>query len=187
MYGYVEGYAWAARSVYQEALRLAKSPECAVFPLAFLWRHHVELAMKWVIALGRQADPDDDGKVSEGHDLLRLWTQCRKYIEPMGPPEDDGTLANVEFTLAQFHRLDPKGNGWRYPVALKADPVALRDPSPSLTTVPERVSLPQLQEAMEALSTFFGAVVMHMQQKAELRAGGAYDFVPPEIEDEMPF
>jgi len=185
MYGYVEGYAWAARTLYAEALRHAKSPEYVIFPLAFLWRHHIELSMKWVIALGRKWEGDTEGKAASGHDLMKLWKECRTHLEPMAGDEPDDTLANVGFTLEQLHRIDPGGDGWRYPVELRADPVAVQT-STSLAGVPEHVSLPQLQEAMEALSTFFDCVAMQLRQAIEDRgeaAALALEFAPHPLDD----
>ena len=52
MYRYAGGYRRAALAVYQSAVA-SPDPPFSVWPLAFLWRHHVELALKWLIANGR--------------------------------------------------------------------------------------------------------------------------------------
>ena len=52
MYGYVEGYARAARAVFETAR--SQNSDYFLWPLAFLWRHQLELALKEIISLGRE-------------------------------------------------------------------------------------------------------------------------------------
>jgi hypothetical protein len=179
MYGYVEGYAWGARALYAEALRSHRSPEVVVFPLAFLWRHHLELTMKWIIALGRRAEGKPWG-FPQGHDLVKLWMECLPAIEPMGPPKDP-VLSNVEATLVEFQRIDSGADGFRYPVDRAGS-------SKSMPNVPAQISLPQLQEAMEALSTFFECVRSQLEHEADLASEeAAFYFGPVQDDDDMPF
>jgi hypothetical protein len=48
MHGYVEGYRKAATALYAYASSRQASPDYLAFPLAFLWRQHLELNHRWV-------------------------------------------------------------------------------------------------------------------------------------------
>jgi hypothetical protein len=147
MFGYVEGYRRAAAAVFAAAAD--QNPGYSVWPLAFLWRHHLELAMKDIIAAGRQIEGHDGG-FPKGHDLLKLWREARPHIERCGP-KDSPELRNVEANIVEFQKIDPGGDGFRYP--MKSD---LR--GRSLPDAPAHVNLATLHEAMEAVASFFSAV-----------------------------
>ena len=159
MYGYVEGYVWAARTLYEQATGGGKAPESLIFPLAFLWRHHLELSLKWVIALGRRSDGGEFAYPA-GHKLVSLWKQARPIIEPMGPP-DSPELQNVAATLSELEKIDPYASGWRYPIDLQG--------VSSMKKVPDSVSLARFQEAMEAVSLFLECARTQLEAEAEPR------------------
>lgn len=148
-FGYVEGYGRAACAVFDRALRDCWSPEYVVWPLAFLWRHHIELAVKEIILVGRELEREHEG-FPAGHRLGRLWQTAKPYIERCGAPSSP-ELANVETVINEFENVDPGGDGFRYPLRRDRGGV-------SLPNAPEQVNLEQFQETMERLSNFFSGV-----------------------------
>jgi hypothetical protein len=151
MYGYVEGYARAARAVFEAADQ--QNPNYFIWPLAFLWRHHLEIALKEIIAAGRELG-GRQGKFPPGHDLLKLWQEAKCHIRRCGP-HDSPELRNVEANVVEFQKIDPAGDGFRYPRARDMRSMSLPD-------APEQVNLATLQDAMEAVAAFLSAVRTEM-------------------------
>ena len=149
MHGYVEGYRRAAAALYESAATSGRSPDYLVFPIAFLWRQHLELALKDIISTGRQL-VGEPRKFPTGHRLLHLWTTARPLIEQCGDPAAP-ELTNVQDNLREFETIDPWADGFRYPLNREQT-------GRSLPNVPEHVNLHVLHQGMEALSNFLSAV-----------------------------
>lgn len=142
-------YRQAAEAYFEWVAKARPNPTYMLWPLAFLWRHHIELSLKSIISLGWKLEGQRRG-FPEGHGLLRLWREAKPYIERTGP-EDSSELVNVEQNIMEFDRIDPGSTGFRYPVASGGQLASLVDP-------PDVVNLRSFHEAMLAVSNFFGAV-----------------------------
>lgn len=151
MYRYAEGYRQAAGAVYEASLRDRQPPEFAVWPLAFLWRHHVELALKWLIASGRALDGEEQA-FPEHHGLTKLWGEAKPYLVQISSDEDVG-IADAEARLIEFEKIDPGAMGFRYPLAKKRQ-------GPSLPTILAEVNLRRLHESMTELADFLDSAHM---------------------------
>lgn len=114
MHGYVEGYRRGATALYEAALESGTSPDYLVFPIAFPWRKHLELALKDIISVGRQLAGEPRG-FPAGHRLLDLWQAARPHIVACGDPAAP-ELNNVEANLREFESIDPRADGFRYPL-----------------------------------------------------------------------
>jgi hypothetical protein len=152
MDGYIHGYANAARAVYETATRNRESPEYTVWPLVYLWRHHLELALKAIIQL-------DGSKPEHMHNLVILWTKAKPLIQACGGDEPEVSI--VEEILLELQAVDPRADGWRYPTTGK-------DGAPSFKRGPEEVNLFRLQQAMEEVSTYLDCVLTEMRHRAGL-------------------
>jgi len=148
---YSLGYLRAAEALYVHSTECGRlSPDYIIFPLAFLWRHYVELALKEIIVLGRELQGEAFTKLPTHHRLLALWEAAKPYIIVHGSL-DSPELANVESNINELERIDPYATGFRY----------LLDRSQKargLTEHPSDVNLGVLQEAMVALGAFFEGV-----------------------------
>lgn len=158
LHGYVEGYSQAASALLAWVRRDDASPDYAIWPIAFLWRHHIELGLKRIIAVGRQVN-GDKWEFPAGHDLEKLWKKALPFIEQTG--DDAVVLANVAANIAEMVRLDPTAAGFRYPFEIDQKTASLKGP-------PEHVNLAQLDEAMRAVSAFLNGV--HAVLEAQLEA-----------------
>ena len=157
---YIHGYRRAAEALFSHVDRCERmSPDYIVFPLVFLWRHHLELALKNVIASGRELQGENPTFPAH-HRLRDLWNTAKAYVVVYGDPEAP-ELANVESNISEFERIDPAAIGFRYPRDRSGS-------SPALTNPPLTINLAGLQEGMVAISNFLDAV--HECQKRALDA-----------------
>lgn len=158
MFGYAEGYRTAAVVLFESAVERGMSPDYLVFPLTFLWRHHVELALKDIIATGRQLAGEPWG-FPPHHRLLDLWNDAKRHVLMCGDPAAP-ELANVEANLVEFENIDPGADGFRYPLNRART-------SRSLPNAPEHVNVGALHEAMEALANFLSGVRSELGRRLE--------------------
>ena len=146
---YIEGYRTAAAALLDSAADRGAIVDFLIFPISFLWRHHLELALKQIIAVGRQLDGKAWG-FTKGHDLLKLWNDAKPHVVKCGDPTAP-ELSNVEANILEFAKIDPGSDGFRYPMGSDLS-------TPSLPGAPELVNLRVLHEAMEAVANFLSAV-----------------------------
>lgn len=156
MQGYVEGYRKAAIGLLEWVRASRESPDYHVFPICFLWRHHLELAIKRIIAVGQQL-ADVPIKVPAKHGLLALWDIALPYVRDIG--DDANLFKNVRAGLAEIEAVDPTAAGFRYPLETDLSTPALKSP-------PTTVNLEAIDVAMRAISTFLDGV--HSEQSARL-------------------
>lgn len=147
---YSYGYRRAAEALFDHVGGCQRmSPDYIIFPLAFLWRHHLELALKNVIASGRELQGENPTFPAH-HRLRDLWNTAKAYVVVYGDPEAP-ELANVESNISEFERIDPEAIGFRYPRDRSGS-------SPALVNPPSTINLASLQESMVAISNLLDAV-----------------------------
>lgn len=168
VYAYREGYRRGAMILAERAHASDEPPELLVWPVAWLWRHYLELALKETIATGKQLDDESAEWVwPHGHLLAKLWGEARAHVEPHGDssaPE----LVNVGAIVAEFDALDRDGTGFRYQESLAG--------GRSLPTAPEHINVGLLDETMQRIATFLDAVrsaqragLQHLRDQASFR------------------
>ncbi len=79
---YINAYRAAIDVIYKSAASRMMVVEHAIFPLAFLWRHQLELLLKGVITDGRALFCEPSLPI-KGHNLVQLWDRATPYIEPL--------------------------------------------------------------------------------------------------------
>lgn len=115
---YAEGYCQAAVILMRELLADETNTSDKIgYPLFFLHRHAVELAMKKLIGdisrcQGNQQDYPNT------HSLLGLWKILKDLMASMalGPDSD---LDNIRDLLEQVDQIDPAGAAFRFPETTK--------------------------------------------------------------------
>lgn len=150
VYAYREGYRRGAMILAGRSHASDEPPELLVWPVAWLWRHYLELALKETIATGKLLE--DEGAEWEwphGHRLAELWRDARRYVEPHGDP-DAPELANVTSIIVEFDTLDRDGTGFRY--------TENRDGGRSLPSAPEHINVGLMDETMQRIAGFLEAV-----------------------------
>jgi hypothetical protein len=109
---YADGYKEAADAVVEHALEHQYHLDTFVYPILFLYRHHLELRLKELIQnggflLGRRT------KVPRDHRLDNLWAPCRRILEKAWP-ESRAELKSIDRCIREFSRVDPSSEAFRY-------------------------------------------------------------------------
>jgi len=101
----------------------ARHPDMYFFPVAYLYRHYLELSLKCLYRDAcRFLNGEVDAEVIIKHNLHKLWNKTKDALSKSFPQEPPSTLSNVEKVVLQFHRLDPDGQSLRYAKDTKGKP-----------------------------------------------------------------
>jgi hypothetical protein len=147
---YIVGFQRAADMIVDTAQTDALNPDDLFFPVAYLYRHHLELMLKELVRLGIGLGAlDGCEKILGEHNLHKLWNNAKQLIKLVWPDSPDDDVKAAEHLILEFHKLDPTGQAFRYARG--------KNGSPHLQGVPERVGLDNLKAAVDALSRFLEA------------------------------
>lgn len=164
-YRYVDGYREAADMLAVHIVELPYLSDSWLYPLAFLYRQHVELALKTIIIIGSRytetAPPD-----YHHHRLADLWPHGRRYISTFWPEEDSASLDAVEAIIKEWASVDPYSDGFRYPFAKRGQE--------SLPLTLTHVNVRHFAETASKLSSFLSVCLtgmdVELDQKYEFMA-----------------
>lgn len=116
-----EGYAIYSEAYKDAADRLVEyskvnktSINFLVFPILFLYRHYIELALKEII-LTASVFLEKDNKIMAGHNISRLWVESKKLISEIELDIPQQEINVLDFQIYQFHDLDKCSMTFRYP------------------------------------------------------------------------
>jgi len=151
---YLLGYRRAAELLLPELI--TRSNEQLVFPFLFLWRHHIELYLKFLIELAPR-DQGKTGKVEKVHTLTDLWNSLRPLLEP---DMLDSDLAAVQQIVLDLHDVDPRSTEARY--ADGETPTGLVE---SLAKVPDGFNPEHFAAVMTKVSDLFDGIKMGYSQR----------------------
>ena len=158
-YSYTEGYRTAARLLAAHAVDTCHDQDILIFPIVYLFRHHIELILKSLTVTGAfvigKALSDAEIKDLGKHRLDGLWTNLKPilhaaYEEAQVPPIPQEVLEGVDAYIRQLTDVDADSFSFRYASSKKGVPSVPRD----LRYINIRV----FSDAMERLSYFLGGV-----------------------------
>ncbi len=115
-YGYVEGYRRAADRLVEHVAETARDQDVFVYPIAFMYRQHIELQLKQIIDTGRQLLTEDESGHPTHHKLHDLWPLAKGLMrqtwsnEPY-PPE----FKLIDHFIQQFTAIDHDSTAFRFP------------------------------------------------------------------------
>ena len=115
---YASGYLEAANLLSEKVLETGQRTDTLIYPVAFLYRHYLELRLKELITQGRKLLA---GEPTLTHALDVLWNSVRLILEKVWPNGPTIDLDAVENVILQFHHLDLGSQAFRYPVDSKED------------------------------------------------------------------
>ena len=136
------------------------STERMFYPVAYNYRHYVELSLKVVIRLGiRLQFVESANKALSGHDLEKLWRNARLIIEAFFPTGEREPVDAAEQIIAQFHALDRNGQGFRY--------ARSKQDQTHLGNCPDLVNLLELRKVMKGLANFLDGCTIELSMAAD--------------------
>ena len=156
---YISGYRDAARALVGDLESLV--PEWAFYPIAFLYRHCVELQLKSLV-LNSHCLLEQPATAPVGHDLKRLWTDARTLVVQAGFDSASDSLARTDQTIDELTTADPSGQAFRYPLDLKGLPTL-----PTVTGVNIRDFSARMDELVGFLLGLNEALHIQMQSNEE--------------------
>jgi hypothetical protein len=133
--------------------RYPLSADKLFFPVAYLYRHAIELSLKealdYAVRLQLITNNERLDEVLSEHALYPLWNKLKPAIEVFWPNADTGSLRATERIISQFHELDKTGQAFRYPTAKDGTPSLSKVPNP-----PKVVDMEQLKVVAPGLCNF---------------------------------
>jgi hypothetical protein len=146
---YAEGYKRAAEQLWKDPESYCNT--YLLFPMAFLYRHYVELRIKHMLFVSLEYPdlPPMPTHWKLNHDLKSTWDllQARLLAMPIELPEKE--LRNVGRLISELHKKDPGSFVFRYPTTRTGDN-HLSDPNLDLNSV----DISGYFESMRQLSEF---------------------------------
>lgn len=165
-YAYAEGYRRGANAIMRVVEVCEGDQDLLVYPIVFLRRHYVELALKMLIErsagyLGRQLSAAEE-KHLRHHDLELLWKDFRPMLEELHQKSvivlDVEHAQGIQAHISQLVEWDRYSFSFRYSTST--------DGSPSLRSDVKLVNLRHFTERMEALANYLDGVNSAMRERA---------------------
>lgn len=126
-------------------------PEKYFLPIAYLYRHGIELALKYIIKSGIELKIlEKTGNLKNllgKHVLSLLWDRAKQVILDLWSENELNGIDNIERLIREFNNLDYSGQNFRYPRD--------KEGNSSLEKMPNSVCLKQLKTACTELFSFF--------------------------------
>lgn len=126
-YGYIEGYRSAGEILAdyvtdkfsEEDGYRGGALDMLVYPILFLYRHHLEIRFKGIIKVGKQL-LNQSGDYSNEHGLTKLWIESETIIKSIYAQHNENITAlddDFEFIthmVADLESKDPSHDAFRY-------------------------------------------------------------------------
>jgi hypothetical protein len=170
-----------ARRLVEYVSENGREQDYLVYPILFLYRHHIELALKNIIrratyVLDRPLTKSESKNLNHGHQLDLLWLDLKPMFaavckaagcDKVSSADEDG----VESHIRQLTELDPDSFSFRYAGDRKGVPYL-----PASLTV---VNLRHCAEMVERLADYLDALVrrsaVSVQPTTSLTSGGEFE------------
>jgi len=169
-YAYREGYRRGAQVLVRAVQETACDQDFLVYPIVFLYRHHIELVLKRVIKqapylIERPLTKAENDHL-EKHRLDLLWEDFKPMASAVTkaagwsklPPED---VQGIDDYIRQIFEVDPASYSLRYAHSKKGDP--------SLPKGLTHINLRHFGELMERLASYLGGLEAAMCHLADLK------------------
>lgn len=112
---YALGYKEAADRLVAQLEDERRKQDLLAYPIVFLYRHYLELAIKDLI---RQAQKllGDRAEFAQTHSIDELWRKCSPLLERVSTGDSIQEQKQIGRLLREFVAVDPFSTAFRYPV-----------------------------------------------------------------------
>ena len=139
-----KGYRRSADTLVDRALADWREKDILIYPILFLYRHALELNLKYIINVyGHHVGVDP---VWNSHDFQVLWPRFLEVLDGFGTDDPDQADQIVGGVIAQFGNVDPGSFSHRYPCDRFGNPIPL---------VRDRMNLETLKDVMDGVFGYF--------------------------------
>jgi hypothetical protein len=111
---YAKGYFKAGERIVESLAADHSLIDLTVYPLAFVYRHAVELSLKH-LAFRLPRIWDEKASAEFTHKLLDNWKIVRGYLQRDPTFDPDDLLPLIDRILSDFLEIDPTGQAFRFP------------------------------------------------------------------------
>lgn len=113
---YTEGYRRAADILIQHIDESGRDQDFLVYPVLFLYRHHIELLLKQIIelALPLAEDPAQHPYKKDNHNLITLCTVAQKLVLEVDDRYRSSDFCIVKEVVNELHKVDQCATDFRY-------------------------------------------------------------------------
>ncbi len=119
---YCEGFRRAADAIVDGVELSPRSQNLLIYPVLYLYRHHIELALKLIYLEGAERNLSN-GSFLATHDLNKLWAKAKGVLASGDLLHGQGVdFETVERLIEELHEVDPHGEAFRYPVGRRQEP-----------------------------------------------------------------
>ena len=168
--GYLEG----ARQLTKHVLETYSEQDTLIFPIVYLYRHHVELLLKRLLVVASSvADrrlTDAELKHLIKHRLDLLWSDIKQTLPAscrnanLALPDKEN-MEGVDSYIQQLNRVDRESQSFRYATSTEGT-AAL----PGLTQINIRTFAERMECLCDFLASVEGKIQLHLDFEAETRA-----------------
>ncbi|ELY4132877.1 hypothetical protein ACT0XK_003511 [Cronobacter sakazakii] len=113
---YTEGYRRAADILIKHIDESGRDQDFLVYPVLFLYRHHIELLIKQIIglALALTEDPDKHQYKKDDHNLNTLWPLAQKLLLEVDDSYQSSDFRLIKEVVKELHNADRRATDFRY-------------------------------------------------------------------------
>ncbi|MCG6350463.1 hypothetical protein [Vibrio fluvialis] len=112
-HGYIYGYKKAADSLVKKVIKNHSEIDYLVYPIVFLYRHHIELQLKNLIELNMQLH-NSKGNVAATHKIRDLWPQVKGYYRKLNNRSNQKEISFIDKIMDELCTIDSESMSFRY-------------------------------------------------------------------------
>ncbi|NKX41769.1 hypothetical protein HGG71_09870 [Rhodobacteraceae bacterium R_SAG2] len=152
-----EGYRKSADVLVQQAIDNFREADYLVFPIVFLYRHALELNLKYII--NHYGHHVGVGPIWNTHEFENLWPIFLEVLERFGTQDPDQADQIVGGVIAKFGNVDPRSFSFRYPRDNRGEPVPLAR---------DRLDLTRLRDVMSGVFGYFDGTDGYLSDRVNI-------------------
>jgi hypothetical protein len=164
--GMAEGFKRLGDAGVASVEAIGHGQDYLVYPIAFNYRHYIELALKEIIRDARRF-LDEAIELPRTHNLTSLWNTAESLLRQIEPGSEQ-TNRQVRECLDRFSGLDPSGEAFRYPIRADGDPAL----PPELRSL----DLGQMRDVVARLASFFEGTSMQLSVHLDYKSDFYRDY-----------
>lgn len=118
---YSAGYKEAADILVANVEQQPRAQDILVYPILFLYRQYLELALKDLIRQARRLK-DVSEPFPKTHGIDELWRICHQLLSEISPGDSVAELEHIGRLISEFSQVDPTSMAFRYPEDKEGNP-----------------------------------------------------------------